>query len=100
MLTMYSNLSFDNWAELLPFVQFAHNAVYSTTPQETPHCLMFRRAAVLPADLILVVPSTFAPRTQLDYSKQTVENMQLAYELPRRNLRERADKQAVVNETL
>ena len=100
MLAMYTNLSFDNWAELLPFVQFAHNAAYSTTPQETPHCLMFRRAAVLPADLILVVPSTFAPRTQLDYSKQTVENMQLAYELPRRNLRERADKQAVVNETL
>ena len=30
----------------------------------------------------------------------TVENLQLAYELARRNLIERADKQAVVNETL
>ena len=31
MLAMYSNLSFDNWAELLPFVQLAHNTAYSTT---------------------------------------------------------------------
>ena len=96
MLAMYSNLSFDNWAELLPFVQLAHNTAYSTTLQETPHFLMFGRAAVLPVDLILGVPSTSAPQTQLDYSKQTVENLQLAYELARRNLRERADKQAAV----
>ena len=61
---------------------------------------MFGRAAVLPVHLILGVPSTSAPQTQLDYSKRTVENLQLAYELARRNLRERADKQAVVNETL
>ena len=39
-------------------------------------------------------------KNQPDYSKQTVENLQLAYELACRNLRERADKQAVVNETL
>ena len=100
MLAMYSNLSFDNWAELLPFVQLAHNTAYSTTLQETPHFLLFGRAAVLPVDLILGVPSTSAPQNQLDYSKQTVENLQLAYELARRNLKERADKQAVVNETL
>jgi len=100
MLAMYSNLSFDNWAELLPFVQLAHNTAYSTTLQETPHFLMFGRAAVLPVDLILGVPSTSAPQTQLDYSKQTVENLQFAYELARRNLKERADKQAAVNETL
>ena len=61
---------------------------------------MFGRAAVLPVDLIFGVPSTSAPKTQLDYSKQTVENLQLAYEVTRRNLRERADNQAVVNETL
>ena len=91
---MYSNLSFNNWAELLPFVQLAHNTAYSTTLQETPHFLMFGRAAVLPVDLILGIPSTSAPQTQLDYSysKQTVENLQLAYELARRNFRERADK--------
>ena len=61
---------------------------------------MFGHTAALPVDLILGVPSTSAPQTQLHYSKQTVENLQLAYELARRNLRERADKQAVVNETL
>ena len=78
----------------------AHNTAYSTKLQETPQFLMFRRAAVLPVDPILGVPSTCATQTQLDCSKQTVENLQLAYELARRNLRERADKHAVVNETL
>ena len=100
MLAMYGNLSYDNWAELLPFVQLAHHTAYSTTLQETPHFMMIGRAAVLPVDVILGVPSTCAPQTQLDYSKQTVENLLPAYELARRNLRERADKQAVVNETL
>ena len=61
---------------------------------------MSGRAAVMPVDLILGVPSTSTLQTQLDSSKQTVENLQLAYDLARRNLRERADKQAVVNETL
>ena len=100
MLAMYSNLSFDNWAELLPFVQLAHNTAYSTTLQETPHFVMFGRAAVLPVDPVLGVRSTSAPQSQFDYSKQTVKNLQLAYELARRNLKERADKQAVANETL
>ena len=61
---------------------------------------MFGRAAVLPVDLILGVPSTRSSQSQLDYSKQTVENLKLAYELARRNLKERADKKAVANETL
>ena len=61
---------------------------------------MFGRAAEPPVDLILGVPCTSAPQSQLDYSKQTVENLQFAYELGRRNLKERADKQAVANETL
>ena len=39
-------------------------------------------------------------RSQLDYSRRTVENLQLAYELARRNLKERADTQAVENEKL
>ena len=98
MLAMYSKLSFDNWAELIPFVQLAHNNIaYSTTLQETPRFLMFGRAAVLRVDLILGVPSTSAPQTQLDYSKQTVENLQLAYELARRNLRnERISKRLLM----
>ena len=77
MLSMYSNLSFDSWAELLPFVQFVHSTAYSTTLQATPHFLVFGRAAVRPVDLILGVPSTSAPQTQLNYSKRTVENLQL-----------------------
>ena len=100
ILAMYSNLSFDNWAELLPLVQLAHNTAYFTTLQETPHFLMFERAAVLPVDLFFGVPSTSKPQSQLDYSKQTVENLQFAYELARRNLKERADKQTVANEAL
>ena len=57
MLAMYSNLSFDNWAELLPVVQLAHNTAYSTTLQETSHFLMFGRAAVLPAVSLYTSPS-------------------------------------------
>ena len=82
------------------FVDLAHNTAYSTTLQETAHFLMFGRAAVLPVDFILGVPCTSAPHNQLNYSKQTVENLQVAYELARRNFRERADKQAVIDETL
>ena len=100
MLAMYSNLACDNWAELLPFVQLAHNTAYSKTLEETPHYLVFGRAATLPVELILGVPSTDAPQSQLDCSRRTVENLQLAYELARRNLKERADKQAVENEKL
>ena len=47
MQAIYSNLSFDNWAQLLPLVQLDHNTAYSTPLQETPHFLMFGRAAVL-----------------------------------------------------
>ena len=100
MLAMYSNWACDNWAELLPFVQLAHNTAYSKTLEETPHYLVFGRAATLLVELILGVPSTDAPQSQLDYSRRTVENLQLAYELARRNLKERADKQAVENEKL
>ena len=63
MLAVYGNLSFDNWAELLPSVKLAHNTAYSTTLLETPQFLMFGRAAVLPVDLILGVPSTSAPQS-------------------------------------
>ena len=61
---------------------------------------MFGRTATLPIELILGVPSTDAPQNKLDYSRRTVENLQLAYELARRNLQERADKQAVENKKL
>lgn len=100
MLAMYSNLACDNWAELLPFVQLAHNTAYSSTLHETPHYLVFGRAPLLPVDLILGVPATDTPQSRLDYSRRTVENLQLAYELVRRNLKERVSKQASANEKL
>ena len=65
-----------------------------------PHYLVFGRATVLPVHLILGIPATTEPQSQLDYSRRTVENLQFAYELARRNLKERADKQATKNEKL
>ena len=63
----WSCLDLDNWAELLPFVQLAHNTAFTQPRPRNPHLLMFGRAAVLPVDLILGVPSTSAPQTQPDY---------------------------------
>ena len=100
MLAMYSNLASDNWAELLSFVQFAHNTAYSKTLEETPHYLVFGRPPRLPVDNILGVPATDSPQNALEYSRRTVHNLQLAYELARRNLQERADKQADANTKL
>ena len=95
---MYTNLASDNWAELLPFVQLVHNTAYSKTLEETPHYFFFGPVATLSVELFLGVPSTDAPQSQLDYSRRTINKIQLAYELARRNLQERADKQTVENE--
>jgi len=100
MLAMYANAKFDNWAELLPFVQLAHNTAYNQTLEETPHYLMFGRRALLPVDVILGLPSSGSTSSRLDYTRRTVENLQLAYEMARRNLQERSDKQADSNEKL
>ena len=100
MLAMYSNVKFDNWAELLPFVQLAHNTAYNQTLEETPHYLMFGRRALLPVDVILGVPSSGTESSKLEYSRRTVDNLQLAYEIARRNLKERTNKQAESNEKL
>ena len=61
---------------------------------------MFGRRASVPVDLIIGVPCTSGSGTRLDCSRRTVENLQLAYELARRNLQERADKQSESNEKL
>lgn len=61
------------------------------------------RAAVLSVSLIIGGQSASTPQTQLSYSKNNIENLQVAYvraTAARRHLKERADKQAVVNETL
>ena len=100
MLAMYVNVKYDNWAELILFIQLAHNTAYNKTLEETPHFLMFGRRAPLPIDLILGVPCTSGSGTRLNYSRRTVENLQLAYEIARRNLQERANKQSESNEKL
>ena len=51
-------------------------------------------------DNILGVPSTSGTGTRLEYTRRAVENMQLTYEIARRKLQERADKQAESKEKL
>ena len=90
-------------AEFLPFIQLAHNTDYRTTLEETPHFLLFGRRASLPLDKILAVPCTSGYGTRLDYPRRMVANLQhlqLSYEIARRNLQKRADKQSESNEKL
>ena len=42
MLSMYSNIAQNNWIEVLPFIQLAHNTSFSSTMHETSFFLMFR----------------------------------------------------------
>ena len=101
MLAIYKNVKYDNWAELVPFIQLAHNTAYNKTLEETPHFLMFGCRVSLPVDIITGMPSTSGSGARLEYSRRTVENLQLAYEIVRRRrLQERADKQAESNEKL
>ena len=62
--------------------------------------LKFGRRALLLVDNILGVPSTSGTGTRLEYTRRAVENMQLTYEIARRKLQERADKQAESKEKL
>ncbi|CAM9915145.1 unnamed protein product, partial [Choristocarpus tenellus] len=89
ILAMYSNMKQSDWASLLPFVQLAHNTPYNTTVQEIPFYLMFGRRPTLPINIILGEPEAMPISTQ-EYSKQTVDNLQLAYELARQNIGEMA----------
>ena len=100
MLATLANPSGDNWVELLPFVELAHNTAYSKTLHETPHFLMFGRRATLPIDVVLGVPNNSASQSRQGYSRSTVDNLQFAYEIARRNLQERTEKQAKSNAEL
>ena len=99
MLAMYCDVGHSNWAELLPFVQMAHNTAYNTV-HETPHYSMFGRMPTLPIDIIMGLPRAEVPVTALQYTHKTVENLRFAYELARQNLGERADNQAASNAKL
>ena len=78
MLAMYVNVKYHNWAELLPFIQLAHNTAYNKTVEEPPHYFMFGRRASIRVDIVLGVPSTSGSGTRLDYCRRTVENSQVA----------------------
>ena len=52
MLLTYSNIVQNNGAEVLPFIQLAHNTSFSTTVHETPVFLMFGRQARLHIHII------------------------------------------------
>ena len=100
MLAMHSSIDRNNWAELLPFVQLAYNTSFSTNMHETPYFLMFGRQARLPVDVIIGIPHVGNTQTTETYAQTTRDNLQLAFELARRNLTERAEKQSAKNKTL
>ena len=100
MLLMYSNIAQNNWAEVLPFIQLAHNTYFSSTMHETPFFLMFVRQARLPIDIIFGIPHVGRSTITEEFTHSTRENLQIASELARRNLSERISKPKVNNSKL
>ena len=66
MLSMYSNIALNSWAEGLPFIRLAHNTSFSSTMHETPFFLMFGRQARLPLIINLVFPMLADPPPRRD----------------------------------
>ena len=97
LIAWRSSRNHDIWASLLPFVQLAYNTSFSATVHETPFFIMFGRPARLPVDIIFGVPHVGRTSDTAEFSQKTRENLQLAFELARRNLRERLDAKAVAN---
>ena len=97
MLSMYSNMAQNNWAEILPFMQLAHNTSFSSMMHETPFFLMFGRQARLPINIIFGIPHFGRSTMTEEFAHSTRENLRIAFELARRNLSERIDKQKANN---
>ena len=93
MLSMYINIAQNSWAEVLPFIQLAHNTSFSSTMHETPSFWIFGRQARLPIDIIFGIPHVDGSTTTEEFAHSTRKNLQIAFELARRNLSERIDKQ-------
>lgn len=91
MLAMYYDIKRTNWSELLPFVQMTQNTAYSRAVHDTLHCLMFGDVPTVPVDVIMGMSQAEVFGTALQYTHQTVEILQLEYELEGQNLGERAD---------
>ena len=97
MLSMYSNIARNSWAEVLPFVKLAHNTYFSSTMLKTPFLFMLRRQARLPIDIIFGIPDAGGSIPTEKFAHSTKENLQIAFELARRNLYKRIDKQKAYN---
>ena len=100
ILAMHNAIDQSNWTSLLPFVQSAHNTIFGATMHETPRFLMFGRQPRLPIDGTLGVLHVERTADTEQFVKNTRVNLQIAFELARRNLSERADKQAENNSKL
>ena len=101
MLSMYGNIAQTNRAEVLPFIQLAHNTYFRSTMHETPFFLMFGRHARLPIDIIFGNSHVGSSITTEKFAHSTRENLQIiAFELARRNLSKRVDKQKANNSKL
>ena len=81
------------FGEVLPFIQLAHNTSFSSTMHETPFFLMFGRQARLPIDIIFGISHVGRSNTTEEFAHSARENLQIAFELARRNSSERIDKQ-------
>ena len=79
----------EHWASLFPLIQVAHNVSHITTVQEVQVFHMFGRPARLPADVILGIPYEGSTADTKELTQQTRANLQIAFELARRNLSER-----------
>ena len=99
MLATHVDIKQQDWASFLLFVQLAYNTAYSSTVQETPFFLMFGREARLPVDIIIGLPQAQQSIESHDYSRKTQANLQVAYEIVHRNLREKAANKQTVNKT-
>ena len=101
LLSTYSNTAQNNWADVLPFIQLAHNTSCSSTMHAAPFFLMFGRQARLPFDIIFGGPHVDRSTTTEEFAHSTRENLQIAFEFARRNLlSERVDKQKANNSKL
>ena len=100
MLSKYSNIAQNNWAAVLPFIQLAHSTYFSSTMHETPFFLMFGRRARLPIDIIFGISHVGRSIMTEEFAHSTRENLQIAFELVRKNLSERVDKQNTNNSKL
>ena len=77
MLSVYSNIVQNNWAEVLPFIQLARNTSFSSTMHETPFSLMLGRQERLPIDIIFGITHVGRSTITEEFAHSTRENLNL-----------------------